>query len=72
MSIHSKEPSRPLSKHELVSCKQLFLSVENTNLKNSKSQYTQEHEKSQTELRQSHIRDVAEDPYLGTYSDRGF
>ena len=25
-----------------------------------------------TEYRQSHIRDVAEDPNLGTYSDRGF
>ena len=25
-----------------------------------------------TEHRQSHIRDVAEDPTLGTYSDRGF
>ena len=45
---------------------------ENTNFKNSKSQYTQEHEKSQTEHRQSRIRDVAEDPNLGTYSDRGF
>jgi len=33
---------------------------------------SQEHEKSQTEHRQSHIRDVAEDPTLGTYSDRGF
>jgi len=31
-------------------------------IKISKSQYTQEHEKSQTEHRQSHIRDVAEDP----------
>ena len=38
----------------------------------TKSQYTQEHERSQTEHRQSHIRDVAEDPNLGTYSDRGF
>jgi len=25
-----------------------------------------------TEHHQSHIRDVAEDPHLGTYSDRGF
>jgi len=33
MSIHSNEPSCPLSKRELVSCKQLLLlSVENTNL----------------------------------------
>ena len=69
MSIHSI----PLSKQELFSCKQLLLlSVENTNLTNSKSQYTQEHEKSQTENRRSHIRDVAEDPHLGTYSDWGF
>jgi len=73
MSIHSNEPSGPLSKQELVSFKQLLLwSVENTNLKNSKSQYTQEHEKSQTEHRQSHIKDVAEDPKLDTHSDRGF
>jgi len=73
MSIHSNEPPCTLSKQELVSCKQLLLlSVENTNLKISKSQYTQEHEKSQTEHRQSRIRDVAEDPNLGTYSDRGF
>jgi len=73
MSIHSNEPSRPLSRQELVSWKQLLLpSVENTNFKNSKLQYTQEHEKSQTEHRQFHIRDVAEDPNLGTYSDRGF
>ena len=63
MSIHSNEPSSPLSKQELVSCQQLLLkSVENTNFKNSKSQYTQEHEKSQTEHRQSRIRDVDEDP----------
>jgi len=64
MSIHSNEPSSPLSKQELVSCQQLLLqSVENTNFKNLKSQYTQEHEKSQTEHRQSHINDVDEDPY---------
>jgi len=72
MSIHSNEPSFPLSKQELASCKQLLLwSVEYTNLKFSKSQYTQEHEKSQTEHRESRLRDVAEDPHLGTYSDRG-
>jgi len=41
-------------------------------IKKSKSQYTQEHEKSQTEHHQSCIRDVAEVPFLGTYSDRGF
>ena len=63
----------PLSKQELVSCKQLLLlSVENTNLTNSKSQYTQEHEKSQTENRQSCIRDVAEDPNLVLIVTGGF
>jgi len=63
MSIHSNEPSSPLSKQVIVSCQQLLLwSVENTNFKNSKSQYTQEHEKSQTEHCQSRIRDVDEDP----------
>jgi len=63
----------PLSKQELVSCKQLLLlSVENTNFKNSKSQYTQEHEKSQTEHRQSRIRDVAEDPNLVPIVTEGF
>ena len=73
MFIHSNEPSCPLSRQDLDSWMQLLLwSVENTNFKNSKSQYTQEHEKSQTEHRQSHIRDVAEDPNTGTYSDRGF
>jgi len=47
MSIHSNEPSRPPSRKEIASWKQLLLrSVENTNLKNSKSQYTQEHEQS--------------------------
>ena len=57
------------SKQELVSCKQLLLlSVE----KNSKSQYTQEHEKSQTEHRQSRIRDVAEDPNLVPIVTGGF
>ena len=57
MSIHSNEPSRPLSRQELVSWKQLLLwSVENTNLKNLKSQYTQEHEKSQTEHRQCEVK----------------
>jgi len=65
MSIHNIEPSCPLSIQELVSCEQLLLlSVDNTNLRNSKSQYTQEHEKSQTEHHQSRIRDVAEDPNL--------
>ena len=45
MSIHSNEPSRPPSRKEIVSWKRLLLrSVENTNLKNQKSQYTQEHE----------------------------
>jgi len=64
MSIHSNEPSSPLSKQELVSCQKLLpWSVENTNFKNSKPQYTQGHEKSQTEHRQSRIRDVDEDPY---------
>jgi len=64
MYIHSNEPSRPLSKQELFSCQQLLLwTVENTNFKNSKPQYTQEHEKSQTEHRQSRIRDVDEDPH---------
>jgi len=63
----------PPSKQELVSCKQLLLlSVENTNLTNSKSQYTQEHEKSQTEHRQSRIRDVAEDPNLVHIVTGGF
>ena len=63
----------PISKQELVSCKQLLLlSVENTNLTNSKSQYTQEHEKSQTEHRQSRIRDVAEDPNLVLIVSGGF
>jgi len=63
MSIHSNEPPSPLSKQELVSYQQLLLkSVENTNFKNSKSQYTQEYEKSQTKHRQSRIRDVEEDP----------
>jgi len=59
-----------LSKQELVSCKQLLLlSVENMNLTNSKSLYTQEHEKSQTE----HCQSVAEDPNLvPIWSDRGF
>ena len=62
-ALHSNEPSSPLSKQELVSCQQLLLwSVENTNFKNSKSQYTQEHEKSQTDHCQSRIRDVDEDP----------
>jgi len=73
MSLRSNEPSWPRSKQELVGCMQLLLwSVENTNVKNSKSQYTQEHERSQNEHRKSHIRDVTEDPKLGTYSDRGF
>jgi len=55
----------PPSKQELVSCKQLLLlSVENTNLIFLKSQYTQEHEKLQTEHRQSRIRDVADDQNL--------
>jgi len=73
MSIHSNEPSCPLSKQELVNCEQLLLSsVENTNFKNSKSQYTQEHEKSQTEHRQSRIRDVAEDPNLVPIVTGGF
>ena len=40
----------------------LGLGVENTNIRNSKSQYTQEHEKSQTEHHQSRIRDVDKDP----------
>jgi len=71
MSIHSNEPSCPLSKQELVSCKQLLKRRE-YEFKNSKPQYTPEHEKLQTEHRQSHTRDVAEDPTLGTYSDRGF
>jgi len=73
MSIHSNEPLRPLSRQELVVWKQLLLwSVENTNLKNSKSQYTQEHEKSQTEHREPHIRDVAEDPeYLPLVTEGG-
>jgi len=63
----------PLGKQELVSCKQLLLlSFENTNLTNSKSQYTQEHEKSQTEHRQSQIRDVAEDPNLVPIVTGGF
>jgi len=58
---------------EISSCQQLLLwSVENTNFKNSKSQYTQEHKKSQTEHRHSRIRDVAEDSNFGTYSDWGF
>ena len=39
---------------------------------NSKLQYIQKHEKSQTEHSQSHTGDVAEDPTLGTYSDWGF
>jgi len=73
MSIRNNEPSCPRSKQELASCMQLLLwSVDNTNVENSKSQFTQEHERSQTEHRQSHIRDVAQDPKLGTYSDRGF
>jgi len=73
MSIHSNEPSCPLSKQELVSCEQLLLlSVENTNFKNSKSQYTQEHEKSQTEHRQSRIRDVSEDPNMVPIVTGGF
>ena len=73
MSIHNNEPSSPPSEQELVGGQQLLLwSVENTNFEISKPQYTQEHEKSQTEHRQSRIRDVAEDPNLGTYSDRGF
>ena len=73
MSIHSNETSGPLSKQELVSYKQLLLlSVENTNLKNSKSQYTQEHEQSQTEHRQSRIRDVTEDPNLVPIVTGGF
>jgi len=63
MSIHSNEPSSPLNKQELVSCQQpLLWSIENTNFKNSKPQYTQEHEKSQTEHRQSRTRDVDENP----------
>ena len=73
MSIRSNEPSCPRSKQELVSCKQLLLlSVDNTNFKKLKSQYTKEHERLQTEHRQSHIRDVAEDTNFGTYSDLGF
>ena len=63
----------PLIKQELVKCKQLLLSsVENTNLTNSKSQYTQEHEKSQTEHSQSRIRDVAEDTNLVPILTGGF
>ena len=63
----------PLSKQELVSCKQLLLlSAENTNFKNSKSQHTQEHEKSQTEHRESRIRNVAEDPNLVPIVTGGF
>ena len=73
MSIHSNEPSCPLSKQKLVSCKQLLLwSVENTNFINSKSQYTQEHEKSQTEHLQSRIRDVVEDLNLVPIVTGGF
>jgi len=63
----------PLSKQELVSCKQLLLlSVENTNLTNPQLQYTQEHERSQTVHRQFRIRDVAEDPNLVPIVTGGF
>jgi len=45
MSIHSNEPSRPPNRKEIVSWKEFLVrSVENTDFKNSKSQYTQEHE----------------------------
>ena len=69
MSTHSNEPSNPLSKQELVSC---LWSVENTNFKNSKSQYTQEHEKSQNWTPPIPYKGCRRGPILGTYSDRGF
>jgi len=50
----------------------LLRSVENTNFMNSKLQYTQEHEKSQTEHRQSRIRDVEEDLNLVPIVTGGF
>jgi len=73
MSTHSNEPSRSPSRQELVSWNQLLLrSAENTNSKNSKSQYTQEHEKSQTEHHSIPFKGCSKGPNLGTYSDRGF
>jgi len=70
---NSNEPSRPQSRQELVSWKQLLLrSVENTNLKNSKLQYTQEHEKSQTEHHSIPFKGCSQGPNSCTYSDWGF
>jgi len=68
MSLHAPE----VNKNELVACNSYSEALRTRNVKNSKSQYTQEHERSQTEHHQFHIRDVAEDPKLGTYSDQGF
>ena len=73
MLIHSYAPC-PLSRKEIVSWiqKQLLLrSVEDTNFKNSKSQYTQEHELLQNWTPPIPYKGCSRGPKLGTYSDWG-
>ena len=50
----------------------MLSSEENTNIKIRNRSIHRNTRDRKTEHRQSHIRDVAEDPTLGTYSDRGF
>ena len=73
MSIRNNEPLRPRSTQNLVNCQQpLFSSEENTNLNIRNRGIHRNTRDRKTEHCQSHIRNVAEDPNLGTCSDWGF